>query len=310
MRKLFITTMCFCCTLLATATNLSMFVNENGHEEYIYGRKDGMSLSMVRKPAPVDKDIHRAVIWCMSANFHSSHDWEQNGFADSRQLTDAGYTVFFVFHGSEPRYSCDEAFADIQRAIRYIRANADTFGIDPDNIGITGTSAAGCLSVLSGTNGKPGNADAKDYVDRASSRIQAVVCWFPVVDFVNLYPVAGEEVYGQMNNHHGCVDFKYFNTDKERLDRITDAGKIMEIRREMSAIENISEHTAPTLIFHGTADELIPHQHSIDYVAALKKAGIPAELILHSGGHHGWDGMWNGWTRGVEWFDKYLKVKR
>ena len=73
----------------------------------------------------------------------------------------------------------------MNRAVRFIRYHAKDYTIDPDRIGITGGSAGGHLSLMQGTAGDAGDPKAKDPVDRTSSRVQAVACFFPPTDFLN-----------------------------------------------------------------------------------------------------------------------------
>ena len=97
----------------------------------------------------------------------------------ARPLLDRGYTIFAVVHGSQPRYTVPEIIPDINRAVRFIRYHAKDYGIDPQRIGICGASAGGHLSLMIGTAGSKGKQDTSDPVDRESSRVQAVACFFP-----------------------------------------------------------------------------------------------------------------------------------
>ena len=67
--------------------------------------------------------------------------------------------------------------------MRFIRYNGRNWGVNPDHLGISGSSAGGHLSLTMGTQGGPGKADAKDPIDRESSAVQAVACFFPPTDF-------------------------------------------------------------------------------------------------------------------------------
>jgi len=69
--------------------------------------------------------------------------------------------------------------------VRFIRHNAAQYGVKPDCLGITGGSAGGHLSLTMGTQGTKGDASAKDPIDRESSEIQCVACFFPPTDFLN-----------------------------------------------------------------------------------------------------------------------------
>ena len=77
---------------------------------------------------------------------------------------------------------------DLLRAVRFIRANASKYGVDPEKLGITGGSAGGHLSLMVATRGGPGLPAATDPVDRESSAVHAVACYYPPTDFPELVP--------------------------------------------------------------------------------------------------------------------------
>jgi acetyl esterase/lipase len=121
-----------------------------------------------------------AIIWVVSGGWFSSHDFVNAGFI--AEYLKRGYTVFAVVHGSQPKFSIPEVLEDMHRSVRFIRSRAEQYKIDPNRIGITGASAGGHLSLMQGTAGNEGNPEAKDPVDRVSSRVQAVACFFPPTD--------------------------------------------------------------------------------------------------------------------------------
>jgi acetyl esterase/lipase len=122
-------------------------------EDVIYGRKYGPALTMDVFTAK--KDVKGVgVIIVVSSGFVSSHDSISSAFVTP--LTDRGYTVFTVVHGSQPRYTIPEIIQDMNRAVRFIRYHAKDYAIDPDHIGITGASAGGYLSLMLGTAGDQG----------------------------------------------------------------------------------------------------------------------------------------------------------
>ena len=151
-------------------------------EDVIYGRKFGMALTM-DVFTPQENANGAAVIWVTSGGWFSSREAINIDFL--REPLARGYTVFAVMHGSQPKYTIPEAIADMQRSVRYIRTHADEFHIDPQRIGVSGGSAGGHLSLMLGMAGDQGNPEAKDPVDRASCRVQAVACYFPPTDFLN-----------------------------------------------------------------------------------------------------------------------------
>src|SRR4030042_2144680 len=152
--------------------------------EIIYGHKDRMALVMFGQ-SPTGISNGKSVIWVVSAGWTSDFNWIGMFKALVKPISDRGYTVFFVMHGSQPKYTVPDAVADLKRAVRFIRYHAADYSIDPSHIGISGASAGGHLSLMMGTTGDEGDPNAKDPVDRVSSRVQAVACFFPPVDLLN-----------------------------------------------------------------------------------------------------------------------------
>ena len=161
-------------------------------EDVIYGRKLGTALTLdVIQPANAANGY--GVVFMVSGGWFSGHDAVNPGFY--KGFLDRGYTVFAVVHGSQPKFTIPEITQDIHRAVRFIRANAKKWNVNPEHLGISGGSAGGHLSLTMGTQGGPGKPDAKDPIDRESSAVQAVACFFPPTDFLN-YGTPGEDAVG------------------------------------------------------------------------------------------------------------------
>ena len=155
---------------------------ERAHD-VVYGPKFGIALTMdVWKPA---KQNGSGVIFIVSGGFKSGIDLVDSGpFVPvvAKPYLDRGYTLFAVCHGAQPRFIASEIVPDIHRAVRFIRIHAKDHGVGPDRLGIMGGSSGGFLALSIGTAGKPGDQAAKDPVDQASSRVQAVACFNPACD--------------------------------------------------------------------------------------------------------------------------------
>jgi acetyl esterase/lipase len=274
-------------------------------EDVIYGRKDGVALTMdVFKP---QKANGAAVIEIVSGGYFSSHSAVQVPVIDS--FLKRGYTVFCVVHGSQPRYQVPEIFQDIQRSARFIRYHAKDYGIDAHRVGVTGASAGGNLSLLLGTSGGKGKSDASDPVERESSRVQAVACFFPPTDYLN-YGVPGKAHIRATDfdpRFRPSFDYREKSPTTSLYERVTDPEKLKEITRSISPIYFITSETPPTLIIHGDKDTLVPLQQSESMVDKLKAAGVTAELIIKKGGIHGaWPGFAQDIDKLADWFDRYL----
>jgi acetyl esterase/lipase len=274
-------------------------------EDVVYARKYGTALTL-DVFTPKEKANGAAVVRVISGGWFSAH--EAIGPAVVEELLKRGYTVFAVVHGSQPRYTIPEIVADMNRAVRFIRTHAMEYSIDPDRIGISGASAGGHLSLMQGTAGDRGNASARDPIDRASSRVQAVACFFPATDFLN-YDKPGENAVGRgiLKGYKPAFDFHTQDADTKVFRPITDEKRILEIARQISPANHVSADDPPTLIIHGDADLLVPIQQSELILEKLKQAGVESKLVVKRGASHGWPNLINDMTIIADWFDQHLK---
>jgi len=274
-------------------------------EDVIYGRKHGTALTMdVFRPEREGNGL--GLIYVVSGGWFSSHDGINVGFITP--MTARGYTVFAVVHGSQPKFTIPEVVADMNRAVRFIRTHAGDYGIDPDRLGVYGGSAGGHLSLMLGTAGDPGDPTAKDPVDRASSRVRAVACFFPPTDFLN-YGKPGEDALGRgvLADFAAPFDFREIDPASKKFVPIADEARFREIGRTISPANHVSPDDPPTLIVHGDADKLVPIQQAEEIVEKLKAAGVEAKLVVKPGAVHGWQGMDKDLATFADWFDGHLK---
>jgi acetyl esterase/lipase len=274
-------------------------------QDVIYGRKYGMALTM-DVFTPTGKTNGAALIVCISGGWISDH--ARISPVVAAEPLARGYTVFAVVHGSQPKFTIPECVDDMHRAIRYIRHHAADFKIDPNRIGITGASAGGHLSLMMGCAGCAGDPKAKDSVDRESSCVQAVACFFPPTDFMN-YGAPGVKSMGIEPNHQFKPPFDFRVQDpKTKLLLPVDLATREKICTEMSPCNHVTKGDAPVLILHGDADELVPLQQSEVIIERLKAEGVPCELIVKKGAGHGiWPSMLDDLKTMIDWFDKHLK---
>jgi acetyl esterase/lipase len=293
-----------CLLLSATAIGQSPY---SGPEEITYGRKDGMALTFVIQPPSV-KPNGKGIIWVVSAGWTSEFNWVTMFKGLVKPIAERGYTVFYVMHGSQPKYTVPEAVSDLKRAIRFIRYHAAEYNIDPEHIGMAGASAGGHLSLMMGTTGDDGNNKARDPVDRVSCRIQAVACFFPPTDFLN-YKAEGDNaaVHSDMKEFQAPLDFMQWNEKTLHFVPVTDPEKRTEIGRQISPLYFVTADDAPTLIAHGDADKIVPLSQSQRIAEKFLEAGVPCELKIKPGADHGfWSDMLNYTTLFADWFDHYL----
>jgi acetyl esterase/lipase len=262
-------------------------------EDVIYGRKFGTALTLdVIQPS---KPNGLGIAFMVSGGWFSAHESINPGFYSP--LLKHGYTVFAVVHGSQPKFNVTEIEPDIHRALRFIRHNAAKYGVDRDRLGITGASAGGHLSLTMATQGAKGDPNAKDPVDRESSEVQCVACFFPPTDFLN-YSRPGEDAVGV-----GILE-KFKPGFGSRAD--TAEGR-QKLGREVSPIYFVHSNLPPILIIHGDADTLVPIYQARSFVKRCEEAGSTAKLIEREGKNHGWPEMGKDMEIFADWFDEHLR---
>ena len=109
----------------------------------------------------------------------------------TQKLVTAGYTVFVITHRASPRFHIPDIIEDVQRATRFIRANASRYGIRADRLGALGGSSGGHLVSMLGTLDGKGDPAASDPVDRESSKVQCVVAFYPPTDLAKIDTASG-----------------------------------------------------------------------------------------------------------------------
>jgi len=249
--------------------------------DVVYGHKDGLALTLdVHRPAEPNG---AGVISIVSGGYQSSVEMGRLFAQLYPTLTAEGFTVFAVRHGSSPRYPLSEIVADTRRAVRFIRQHAREYGVDPDRIGVFGSSAGGQLALLLGTTADAGDSAAADTVLRESSRVAAVVAYFPPTDLARWATPQIRRAFAAM--------------------RLTDAEAA-----EYSPIRFVSAGDAPSLIVHGDADRIVPTVEGETMYAALTKAGVPASFLRIAGAGHGFEGadLARANAAMVQWFERHI----
>ena len=185
---------------------------------------------------------------------------------------------------------------DCKAAVRWLRAHATSYGVDPNRFGAIGASAGGHLVALLATTGGVKEFDVGANLE-FSSKVQAVVDLFGPADLVHIAEQSGPESRIDHNAPDSPESKLIGGTMPENPDKAKSA----------SPITYVSKDATPMLLVHGDADPLVPHQQSEELCAALKKAGADATLHIVKGGGHG-----TGFGRDVDqmvdrFFDRLLK---
>ncbi len=262
--------------------------------DVIYTKHDGVALTMdVYKPANANG---AGIIKIISGGWRSNHANMSDG-----GWPQAGYTTFVVVHGTQPRFQVEEIVADINRAVRFIRANASTYGVDPLKIGVTGSSAGGHLSLMLATRGNTGDAYATDPIDQISSQVQAVACFYPPTDYLNWFADGDNAAGGgRLAAYAGA-----FGPKSE-----TPGGQ-EHLGHELSPIYWVNAKQPPVFIVHGDADPLVSVTQAYRFHKQCKTVGAICDVaVREEAGHGGWQEMTADTKRMVEWFDLHLLGKQ
>ncbi|MEZ6133990.1 MAG: alpha/beta hydrolase [Pirellulaceae bacterium] len=256
--------------------------------DVVYGHKLGLAMTFdVFTPSAGANGA--AVLFMVSGGWYSKWSPPEQLESMFKPLTDKGFTVFAVRHGSSPKFSISEAVADVRRSVRFIRFNAERFGIDPDRIGVFGMSAGGHLSLMLGTASDEGDAAAKDPVDRVSDRVAAVVAYVAPTDLRIMAQDAPDRLPAYKNFPALAIDMKTAEADSPLL--------------------HVTADDPPTLLLAGAKDELVPVEHSRNIEAVFEKAKVISELIEFENAGHGFTGQDAAKANSamVNWFVTHLK---
>jgi acetyl esterase/lipase len=167
---------------------------------------------------------------------------------------------------------------DCKAVIRWLRAHASQYHLDPKRIGIWGVSAGGQLALMLGTTGGIKSLEGDEGNKKYSSDVQLVVDWFGPTDFTHI----ADQMPKADPLHQSPID---------ALDLISKLlGGPMSTHKDQakqaSPITYLTKNCAPTLIVHGDADHLVPIEQSYEYCQEAKRQG--ADVTLHvvvNGGH-------------------------
>ena len=187
---------------------------------------------------------------------------DKEGTLIAEKLNKMGIHAFVLDYRVVP-YHMPVMLLDAQRAIRFVRANAEKFGVLPDKIGVMGFSAGGHLTATCGVHWDAGDEDAEDPVERVSCRPDAIA-----------------PCYGVMNIHR--------TRSSGFTENIIGVGNPdLEETRAHSPVYFVDGDTPPVFMFHTAEDPLVPVEQSIEFAQACADHGVPVELHVFPFGPHG-----------------------
>ena len=188
-------------------------------------------------------------------------------------LAAKGYAVASVNYRLSQHAVFPAQIEDCKAAIRWLRANAAKYHLDPDHIGVWGASAGGHLVAMLGTTGGAKDLEGSGGNLDQSSRVQCVVDWFGPSDLLTM---------GGGHDNPGSPESRLIG------------GPVQENKekaRKASPLSYVSKDSAPFLIMHGDKDNVVPPTQSKVLAEALKKAGVEVKLVVVEGNGHGGPGF-------------------
>ncbi len=180
-----------------------------------------------------------------------------------------GYVVFNINYRLAQEAKYPAAVEDCQAAIRWVRAHARLYHVDPSRVGVFGESAGGHLASMMGL------LDSRDpTMPEISSRATCVVNFYGAVD---LTPTELPEQYTKRFDFIAMCEFFIGKKHSEAPD----------LFREASPVYRVTKEACPFVVIHGDADFVVPYEQSVKLVEKLKEAGVEAALHTVKGGDHG-----------------------
>jgi len=193
-----------------------------------------------------------------------------------RPLSDAGFTWFSINYRLAPQFKFPADVEDVEAAVGWIKANAAKYKVDAKRIVLIGESSGGHLVSLVGARNQPG------------ARVGAVVSMYGIHDFIS-----------------ASIAWKPIPADILQLFRIPAVkAKTAQILIKASPVVYVSKDMPPFLLMHGSNDEDVPYEQSVEMCNAMKNAGAQCDLITIQGAPHGMD-HWEGHPKFL-WYKKAL----
>jgi acetyl esterase/lipase len=193
-------------------------------------------------------------------------------------LVSKGFAVASVQHRFSSEAIWPAQAYDCKAAIRFLRAKASKYNLDPDHCGVGGDSSGGHLAAFVGTSGDVKEMEGDLGNTNVSSRVQAVVDWFGPTDFT---------VMAQQSGPHSMIQHDSPNSPESRL-----LGGPVQEKRDLARTANpmtyVDKDDSPFLIMHGDNDQLVPLGQSVILAKALIDAGVEVTVkTIHGAGHEG-----------------------
>jgi acetyl esterase/lipase len=158
------------------------------------------------------------------------------------------------------------AVEDCRCALRWVIRNAKQYNFDPDRLVLTGHSAGGHLSLMTGMLPASAGLDNACYGDE-NLKVAAIINWYGITDVADLLEGPNLKNYALM----------WLGSQEHRV----------EIARRVSPLTYVRTGLPPILTIHGDKDPVVPYDHAVQLHKALDQARVPNRLVTIAGGGHG-----------------------
>ncbi len=209
---------------------------------------------------------------------------KRNAGVVAARLNPAGYAVAGVSIRSSPQVRFPGQLHDIKAAIRWLRAHAETYGLDATRVAIMGDSSGGWTAAMAAVTGDVPELEGAVGVTGFSSRVQAAVAFYPPTDFLAMDAWALQR----------CTDPRCHDSDGSPESRLVGCPiqGCPEKAQAANPVRYVTAGDPPILILHGDSDPLVPHNQGERLYMALNKACVDAVFVsLPKAGHGPWSGF-------------------
>ncbi len=271
------------------------------HRDLVYASVNGRDLRLdLYLPASKAGRLLPVVVWIHGGGWRRG---SKNNPRAALPLLEHGYALVSVEYRLSGEAVFPAAIEDCKAAVRWVRAHAAEYGIDPDRLGVWGSSAGGHLAALLGTAGDIREWDeAHPVYLEYSSKPNAVCDWYGPTDFL------------RMNDFPGRIDHDAPDSPESRFIGAP-IQQAPEKTRKANPITYVTPDDPPMLLMHGDKDMAVPFNQSELLYAALREAGVEATLYKVEGGGHGFRGAVKDTRESLfrmvlAFFDRHLKPAR
>jgi acetyl esterase/lipase len=238
-------------------------------------------LDVYLPPGWTSEDRRPAVVWIHGGGWVGGSKASRRETSVCSALARAGYVCVSVDYRLDGAWP--QNLQDCRNGVRFLRAHADEFGIDPDRIAVAGGSAGGHLALMVAYTASEENTDSDSVYPGVSSAVSCVVDLYGITDLRNRRKIGADGVITHERRLGGPA--RVFGTS----DIDSDSFGVV------SPVEHVTANSPPTLILHGRADSTVDYGQSTGLAAVLERHGVPHQLVLIDGvGHtfdlHSWKG--------------------